>query len=566
MTTYIIRRLLLMIPTLVGITFVVFMIVACSPGGIGAGLLVQSGGSLSSNTDVARKQAYIEDRYGLDDPPLVQYVKWLGRVSPVKFGRRAQHDGRELIYAPDEVAEPTGWRWYAEGLPRAERRAESFTREGLSALVGVALSEEPTAEEKQTLYRRAKARYDEARFRYIADRAAVEEVFKQAATGLRAERIRLREQIRERNEGGSSSTGSASAGGAASLEARLAELVAQEQRFATLARRDGKIDRRAIERMEPTAELPGHDRLVEAGRAAVASYGRAVNEREVLLAAFDVGPYERAGIGLVGGVSVAGPDFGRSFTSDRPSLTLILDRMPTTLLLNSVAIPLIYLIAVPTGMLAAARRGSAFDVASGAAFVALWSIPTVWAGTLGIGFLANSEYMQWFPVTGLHSSGSDDFTMLPYTDGGGVWHAGYLLDTLWHMALPVACLTYTGFAVLSKQTRASMLDNFSSDYVRTARAKGVSSFGVVFRHVFRNSLLPLITMFVGIFPAMLSGSLVVEIIFTIDGMGKLAYDAINQRDRELLLANTLMIGVVNLLALLAADILYALADPRISYK
>jgi len=136
---------------------------------------------------------------------------------------------------------------------------------------------------------------------------------------------------------------------------------------------------------------------------------------------------------------------------------------------------------------------------------------------------------------------------------------------LWHLCLPVACLVYTGFAILSKQTRAAMLDNFSADYVRTAKAKGVAPGDVVFRHVFRNSLLPLITMFASIFPAMLAGSVVIENIFSIPGMGSLVLEAINLRDRELLLANALMIGVVNLLALLLADILYAMADPRITF-
>jgi peptide/nickel transport system permease protein len=124
---------------------------------------------------------------------------------------------------------------------------------------------------------------------------------------------------------------------------------------------------------------------------------------------------------------------------------------------------------------------------------------------------------------------------------------------------------YGSFAVLSKQTRASMLDNFSADYVRTAKAKGVPRKDVVLRHVFRNSLLPLITMFVGIFPAMLAGSVVIERIFSVPGMGSLVIEAIDLRDRELILADTFLIACVNMLALLLADLLYAAADPRVSY-
>ncbi|MDZ4753614.1 MAG: ABC transporter permease subunit, partial [Phycisphaerae bacterium] len=142
----------------------------------------------------------------------------------------------------------------------------------------------------------------------------------------------------------------------------------------------------------------------------------------------------------------------------------------------------------------------------------------------------------------------------------------WLLDTLWHVCLPVTCLVYTGFAILSKQTRAAMLENANADYVRTAKAKGLSRRDVTYRHVFRNSLLPLITMFVTVFPATLAGSVVIEKIFSVPGMGSLVLEAINLRDRELVLANTFVIACVNLLALLLADLLYAAADPRVTFE
>ena len=149
--------------------------------------------------------------------------------------------------------------------------------------------------------------------------------------------------------------------------------------------------------------------------------------------------------------------------------------------------------------------------------------------------------------------------------GANGFERGWLLDMGWHLVLPVVCLVYAGFAVLSRQTRAAMLDNFNADYVRTAKAKGVSRRDIVMRHVFRNSLLPLITMFVSIFPSMLSGSVIVEKIFSIPCMGSLMLEAIGLHDSEIMLANTVMIGCVTLAALLLADILYAVADPRVSY-
>jgi ABC-type dipeptide/oligopeptide/nickel transport system permease component len=223
------------------------------------------------------------------------------------------------------------------------------------------------------------------------------------------------------------------------------------------------------------------------------------------------------------------------------------------------------MIAIPSGMLAAARKGSFFDVGLGTVFIGLYSIPVVLAGVLALGFLATPDYLNAFPTAGLHDKDAGTFPFLPGVHEG-VTHRGWLADHLWHLVLPVLCSVYGGFAVLSKQTRAAMLENFSADYVRTAKAKGVSNRDVVFVHVFRNSLLPLITMFVTIFPAMLAGSVVIERIFTVPGMGYLVIEAINLRDREMILANTTIVAVVNLLALLLADILYALADPRITYK
>ena len=313
----------------------------------------------------------------------------------------------------------------------------------------------------------------------------------------------------------------------------------------------------------PETAAPSWAPVQAAALATLEAYEAAVVARNRLQRAFDAKPYPEVGVPVLPGVlSLGPPDFGVAFSRGRPVVDLIAAALPVTILLNLIAIPVIYLVAIPTGMLAAVRRGGWWDIASGALFVALWSVPTVWAGVLAIGYLANEQYLGWFPVSGLHDKAAEDYLFLP-TWGENGFAPGYLLDLLWHLVLPVTCLVYAGFAVLAKQTRAAMLDNLSADYVRTARAKGVPARTVILRHVFRNSLL--ITMFVSVFPAMLAGSVVIERIFSIPGMGSLIIEAINLRDRELILANTLMIAFVNLFALLLADILYAFADPRVSY-
>jgi peptide/nickel transport system permease protein len=363
-----------------------------------------------------------------------------------------------------------------------------------------------------------------------------------------------------------------------------------------------------------------------------------------------------------------GSDLGRSFRYGRPVTELLAERVPITILLNVLSIPLVYLFALLIGVRAAVERGRSFDISSGIVMLALWSVPTMLTGVLLIGFFANQQYWHWFPTAGLSDRLVLDQVFLPHwsslwdvgllfvsvvlsvalflalgrsssknlrmtslgmcwagmgylmiqalpeaeqslalfivmpvlsallaiwlastdyllmrqlgflTTGllvglllsvygmQGSWLRGFLLDRLWHLVLPVLCLSYGGFAGLAKLTRTSVLENLLSDYARTARAKGLAESVVLWRHVFRNSLLPLITVAASLLPSLLAGSVIVESIFSIEGMGKLAVEAVQTRDRELVLSITLIGGLLTLLGYLLADLLYALADPRVSYE
>ncbi len=181
-----------------------------------------------------------------------------------------------------------------------------------------------------------------------------------------------------------------------------------------------------------------------------------------------------------------------------------------------------------------------------------------------LGLLANREYVKWFPTSGLHDAAALSMPFFPHSTTAG-WECGWLLDSLWHLVLPVVCLSYGGSAFLMKLTRGSVLENLSADYVRTARAKGLSERVILYRHVFRNSLLALITVAANILPAMLGGSIIVESIFSIPGMGRLGVESVQFRDREVVLAVTLIGGIVGLLSQILRDILYAMADPRVRY-
>ncbi len=248
-------------------------------------------------------------------------------------------------------------------------------------------------------------------------------------------------------------------------------------------------------------------------------------------------------------------DFGDSIKHHRPVIDLIKERLPITLTLNIIAFVIIYAVSIPMGVLAAVQHQKFIDRASTVLLFMLWSLPAMWVGQMMIGYLCGPTFVDWFPPAGLNSNAAETFPFF-----------GWLGDRLWHLVLPVTCLTYSGFAYLTKQVRAGMLDNLRADYVRTARAKGLSNATVIFRHAFRNSIIPVITIMATLLPAMLGGSVIIERIFSIPGMGLLAFEAVTTRDYNVVMAVATIGGVMNLVGLLLGDIAYAMADPRISYE
>lgn len=248
-------------------------------------------------------------------------------------------------------------------------------------------------------------------------------------------------------------------------------------------------------------------------------------------------------------------DFGYSIKHHRPVIDLVKERLPVTLVLNLMAFTIIYAISLPAGILAAVKHRRFFDRASSLVLLTLWSLPVMWVSQMLIGYFAGPTFRHWFPPGGLSSNYADQLPFL-----------AWLADRLWHLALPVLCLSYTGFAYLTKQIRAGMLDNLQADYIRTARAKGLCETAVILRHAFRNSVIAVITITATLFPAIFGGSVIVEKVFSISGMGLLLFEAVTNRDYNVLMAVATVAGVLNLIGLLLADIAYAIVDPRISFE
>lgn len=248
-------------------------------------------------------------------------------------------------------------------------------------------------------------------------------------------------------------------------------------------------------------------------------------------------------------------DFGKSYYDSRPVAHKMKDALFWTVLINGLAVLAAYMLSIPLGVFSAVWKGSFFDRASTLALFMLYSLPSFWVATMLAVFFTTPEYgMDWFPSLGLGS--------LP--DEAPFWSR--FRETAAHLILPVFCLSYGALAFISRQMRGGMLNVIRQDYIRTAWAKGLNSRQVVWKHAFRNALFPIITMFASIFPSVFAGSVVIEVIFNIPGMGKLTIDAIFQRDWPVVYTVLMLSAILTMAGILISDVLYAWIDPRVSYS
>lgn len=245
-------------------------------------------------------------------------------------------------------------------------------------------------------------------------------------------------------------------------------------------------------------------------------------------------------------------DLGTSITERRPVLELIFEKLPHTFQLNLIAFLLAAAIGVPIGLWSAARSGRLSERAAAVGFFLLYSLPSFWVALLLV--QAFSVRLGWLPLFGMTSD--------HYLELSG---AGRFADRLRHLVLPVITLTYAQLAIFARFSKSAVTDVIRQDYITTARAKGVAPGAVLWHHAFRNALIPLITLLGLTIPYLISGSVIVEQIFQWDGIGHLYFTSILRRDYPTVLGLTVATAVVTLLASLAADLMYAAADPRIRF-
>jgi peptide/nickel transport system permease protein len=243
-------------------------------------------------------------------------------------------------------------------------------------------------------------------------------------------------------------------------------------------------------------------------------------------------------------------DLGTSIMEHRPVTQMIAEKLPNTILLNVIAFLIAAILGVPIGLWSATRSGRPIERASAVTFFLLYSLPVFWVALLLMQLF--SVRLNLLPLFGMTS---DD-----YLDMSGTMR---LLDRAKHLVLPVISLTYTQLAVFSRFSKSALTEVIRQDYITTARAKGATNGVVLWRHAFRNALIPLITLLGLSLPYLISGSVIVEQIFQWDGIGHLYFEAILTRDYPMVLGLAVATAVATLLASLVADLLYAAADPRI---
>lgn len=249
-------------------------------------------------------------------------------------------------------------------------------------------------------------------------------------------------------------------------------------------------------------------------------------------------------------------DLGESYFQHKSVMVLIGEKLPVSISLGMWTFFLTYLTCIPLGVAKAVRDGSPFDLITSTLILFGYAIPGFVLGIALLVLFGGGSFWELFPLRGLVSDNWEQLSPL-----------GQLLDYLWHMVLPVTAMMVGSFAVMTMLTKNSFLEEIRKQYVVTARAKGLSENRVLYRHIFRNAIIPLITGFPGAFiGAFFTGSLLIETIFSLDGLGLLSYDSVLNRDYPVVMGSLYLFTLLGLIAKLLTDISYVLVDPRIQFE
>ncbi|MCF6290356.1 MAG: microcin C ABC transporter permease YejB [Desulfobacterales bacterium] len=249
-------------------------------------------------------------------------------------------------------------------------------------------------------------------------------------------------------------------------------------------------------------------------------------------------------------------DFGTSYYHHQSVVQLVISKLPVSMSLGLWSFLIVYLTCIPLGISKAVHHGDRFDVISSSVILVGYAIPGFVLAILMIVLFGGGSFWSIFPLRGLVSDNWSEMSLI-----------AKILDYLWHMVLPVTASTVGSLAVMTLLTKNSFLEEIRKQYVLTARAKGLGENQVLYRHVFRNAIIPIITGFPGSFiTAFFTGSLLIETIFSLDGMGLLAYQSVMNRDYPVVLGTLYFFTIIGLISRLLSDLSYVLVDPRITFE
>lgn len=247
-------------------------------------------------------------------------------------------------------------------------------------------------------------------------------------------------------------------------------------------------------------------------------------------------------------------NFGESFTYEEPVLDVITSKFPVSLQFGIISLILSYIVSIPLGILKAIKKGSAFDVISSFILFVFYSIPSFMLAILLIVFFSGGSFFEWFPVGGIHSENFDELSGLEQ-----IW------DRIHHFTLPLICYTIGSFTSLTILMKNSLIEEIKKDYIRTARAKGLDEKVVYMKHALKNALIPIVTGLGGFLSVFFAGSLLLETIFQLDGIGLLSYKSVLARDYNVIMGLVFIQSGLFLLGNVISDIAYVLVDPRIDF-
>lgn len=248
-------------------------------------------------------------------------------------------------------------------------------------------------------------------------------------------------------------------------------------------------------------------------------------------------------------------DLGRSFMHNKDVWQLIKEKLPVSISLGLWTFLLTYLISIPLGVAKAVRDGSVFDTASTLLVLVGYALPGFALGVLLIVLFAGGTFFDWFPLRGLTS---DNWATLS-------WPAR-IKDYFWHLTLPLICYAIGSFAIVTMLTKNTFVEEIRKQYVLVARAKGLSERRVLYKHVFRNALIPIITGFpAALVGAFFAGSLLIETLFSLDGIGLLSYESIVRRDYPVVMGTLFLFTLIGLVVKLIGDLMYVAVDPRVQF-